>query len=677
MEFIPPFIQPIFQNEDSNKKPEEKDDADLEIEDRLYLVSKSLEDTFLVHTFLDILQSDHISIPIEKTMINEYVIEDIELLSDHYQNEEKGIFSKINLTQTKMGELVLKKILVHPIYDIDILKRRQKMIMDVGRVSKEIMPKLIQIRQIENDLIWFWNDQHMRHLDLMNDLIYFNYDFIPFLNLNDVLNRNEKALMITNMYKIVVAPLMVALTPIVSFLVPLIVFMIQQKRMGMEMSFTDLFSMYLKVIYNFNPVEMFTKPSTKTYLASFMSKAFYFFMYLQNIYYSYQSSKNTHQMINIIHEKLNKMAKYIELSEEIQSICEKAGIKRLDTFVHKDEEIKENLHLTKKHFMDPTSKDKMSETFQHDPSLFSHKGIILKAFQQFRKEKQKIHGSFQYIAYIDAIQSIYQLFIQSTKENPYCMIEYLEDRKRPLLQIRDVWHPYLNQTVTKNAVKNDLQMKNNILITGPNAAGKSTFIKSVIVNILLAQTICIASSTDFKMTPFRMIETYLHIPDSKGSQSLFEAEMYRSRDYLERLKELEEKDFSFIVLDEIFSSTNYIEGFSGAYAILKKIGTFQNTLSITTTHYSDLDKLEKDTKGRFENYKFEVTYDEEKNIQFHYKLLKGTSRQYIALDLLQQNGFDADLIQDAIQMSKQITITNEKKKKKKMKLPKIKEENGV
>lgn len=673
MEFLPPMISHMMQtNPESKKPPEEKEDADLEIEDRLYLVSKSLEDSFLIHTFLDILQNDHISISFDKTMMNEYVIEDIELLSDHYQNEEKGIFSKINRTQTKMGELVLKKILVHPIYDIDLLKRRQKMIMDIGRVSNLIIPKLKEIRFLENELVWFWNDQHMRHLDLMNDLIYFNYDFIPFLNLNDVLNRNEKALMITNMYKIIVSPLMVALTPIVSFIVPLIVFMIQQRRLGLNMSFYELFMMYLKVIYQFNPIEMFTKPSTQTYLASFMSKAFYLFMYLQNIYYSYQSSKNTHQMINVIHEKLNKMAKYIQLSEEIQEICEKAGMKRLDTFVEKDDEIKENFHLTKKHFTDSTSGSKMSDTFSHNPSLFSHKGIILKAFQQFRKEKQKMHSCFQYIAYIDAIQSIHQLYIESTKENPYCMTEYLEDRKRPNVIIRDIWHPYLNQSVTSNAIKNDLHMKNHILITGPNAAGKSTFIKSVIVNILFAQTICVASAEHFKMTPFRMIETYLHIPDSKGSQSLFEAEMYRSRDYLERLKELDSQDFSFIVLDEIFSSTNYIEGFSGAYAILKKIGTFQNTLSMTTTHYSDLEKLEKDTKGRFENYKFEVTYNEEKKIHFHYKLIRGTSRQYIALDLLERNGFDADIIQDAMEMSKKIKITNgEKRLKKKEKKSKV------
>ena len=253
--------------------------------------------------------------------------------------------------------------------------------------------------------------------------------------------------------------------------------------------------------------------------------------------------------------------------------------------------------------------------------------------------------------------------------------------------MKKIWHPYLNKQICDNTVKNNLDMRNNILITGPNAAGKSTFIKSVIINILLAQTICITSAKEFKITPFYMIETYLHIPDSKGSQSLFEAEMYRSRDYLNRINELKENEFSFIVLDEIFSSTNYVEGYSGAYAILKKMSTFQNILSMITTHYSDLDRLEEDTSGRIENYKFEVTYDMNNEILFNYQLQRGASRQYIALDLLKKNGFDNDLIEVAINISKKINIENHntikkmvledgeedtKKKKKKLGKSKIK-----
>ena len=170
-----------------------------------------------------------------------------------------------------------------------------------------------------------------------------------------------------------------------------------------------------------------------------------------------------------------------------------------------------------------------------------------------------------------------------------------------------------------------------------------------------------------------MIETYLHIPDSKGSSSLFEAEMFRSKDYIEKIKSMDKNDFSFIVLDEIFSSTNYVEGFSGAYSIIKKISSFENTLSITTTHYTDLEVLEKDTKGKVVNYKFEVDYDKENNILFNYKIKRGISRQYIALDLLKKNNFDEDIIKDAIEMCNKLKnktlesnkIDNKKKKKDK------------
>ena len=164
-----------------------------------------------------------------------------------------------------------------------------------------------------------------------------------------------------------------------------------------------------------------------------------------------------------------------------------------------------------------------------------------------------------------------------------------------------------------------------------------------------------------------MIETYLHIPDSKGASSLFEAEMFRSKEYIDKIKNLENDKLSFIVLDEIFSSTNYAEGFSGAYSILKKICSFNNTLSITTTHYTDLEILEKDTKGKIINYKFEVDYDKNKEIIFNYLLKRGTSRQYIALELLKKNGFDEDVIEDALKMCKKIML----KKTKKSKLKKI------
>jgi DNA mismatch repair ATPase MutS len=62
----------------------------------------------------------------------------------------------------------------------------------------------------------------------------------------------------------------------------------------------------------------------------------------------------------------------------------------------------------------------------------------------------------------------------------------------------------LDKNTINNIVQNSIDVKNNILITGPNAAGKSTFIKSVILNIILSQTIGISSAESFSLTPFKI-----------------------------------------------------------------------------------------------------------------------------------------------------------------------------
>jgi DNA mismatch repair protein MutS len=405
-----------------------------------------------------------------------------------------------------------------------------------------------------------------------------------------------------------------------------------------------VFKQYIKTLFSSDSMKIIFKSPSKAFIASFVTKGIYLFMYFQNIYYSLQSSTNTNKIINTIHEKLNKITMYIKLTDNIKKICNDNDLTDLSSFITYDK-INDDLLFYDSFFNFPV--------FNKSPGLISNKGKILYTYKKFKLNKDNISSIFHYTGTIDLILSIENILSNSSIENPYCFSKFLNN-KEPKLLIKNIWHPYLNKEEVPNIVKNSIDIKNNILITGPNAAGKSTFIKSVIINIILSQTLAISSSEKFEITPFNMIETYLHIPDSKGSSSLFEAEMFRSKDYIEKINSMESNKFSFIVLDEIFSSTNYVEGFSGAYAILKKISSFRNTLSITTTHYSDLEMLEKDTKGRIKNYKFEVDHNINNDIVFNYILKEGTSRQYIALELLKKNGFDDDLIEDAINISNKI-----------------------
>ena len=126
--------------------------------------------------------------------------------------------------------------------------------------------------------------------------------------------------------------------------------------------------------------------------------------------------------------------------------------------------------------------------------------------------------------------------------------------------MENIFNPVLGEkSITNNLVIGESEPL-NVCITYPNAGGKSTFIKSICINILLSQTLILASASKFELTPISFIDTYINIPDCKGKESLYEAEMNRALNYINKLNNLGKNKFSFVIMDEIFSSTNPEEG---------------------------------------------------------------------------------------------------------------------
>lgn len=197
-----------------------------------------------------------------------------------------------------------------------------------------------------------------------------------------------------------------------------------------------------------------------------------------------------------------------------------------------------------------------------------------------------------------------------------------------------------------------------MVITGPNAGGKSTSIKSVCISLILGQTIGVVPCKSATITPFDFINTYLNIPDCKGKESLFEAEMHRARDHIYSLDKLDKNKKSFVIMDEIFSSTNPEEGISGGYAIANKLSSYDNSVALITTHFNYLTKLEKE--GRYRNIRIPITRDEKGAIAYPYKIEKGISDQFIALELLKEKGFDKELVENAMDICKSLECKNKK-----------------
>ena len=193
-----------------------------------------------------------------------------------------------------------------------------------------------------------------------------------------------------------------------------------------------------------------------------------------------------------------------------------------------------------------------------------------------------------------------------------------------------------SKEIRKDAFKEGVKEPfNNMIITGPNGSGKSTYIKSVIECILLGQTIGVVPAKQFELTPFKNITTYLNIPDCQGKESLFQAEMNRCHQQLEMLENAETNgEFSFNIMDEIFVSTNYQEGMSGAYAVINQLCKFKNCLNIITTHFDVLANMN-ELKVDKQYFDIDIVIEDgnkdgaEKFIK-DYKIKSGVSKKHMA-----------------------------------------------
>jgi DNA mismatch repair protein MutS len=173
----------------------------------------------------------------------------------------------------------------------------------------------------------------------------------------------------------------------------------------------------------------------------------------------------------------------------------------------------------------------------------------------------------------------------------YVFTKFLDrsQKQKPYVKLEEMWNPFLDAKVAVgNAVSMDAAAGgvSNIILTGPNAGGKSTFLTGVTTSLLLSQTFGIAPAKEATLTPFDKINTYINITDDiAAGKSLFMAEVDRAQKHINLLAGLQKDEFSFSIFDEPFSGTNPTEGAAAEYSVLEAIADYANTLNIVATHY--------------------------------------------------------------------------------------------
>jgi DNA mismatch repair ATPase MutS len=254
--------------------------------------------------------------------------------------------------------------------------------------------------------------------------------------------------------------------------------------------------------------------------------------------------------------------------------------------------------------------------------------------KELESKKSSIKNLFNYVGHIDTAISIASL--RAGKEKT-CLPKFISANKE--LIVKNLYHPLI-----EDCVKNNLTITNkSILITGSNMSGKSTFLRSLIINSVLAQTIYTCFADEFKSPILKQFSS-IRIDDD-----LFDGKSYYFQEVgimASLLEQVDSSDQNLFVLDEVFKGTNTIERIASAKAILSYLNRNENIV-IVATHDIELADL---LAQEYDLYHFTETV-ENKALHFDHTIKSGQLKTRNAIKILELSNYPADVIKEAQEIS--------------------------
>ncbi|TKT92240.1 MutS-related protein [Dyadobacter frigoris] len=263
--------------------------------------------------------------------------------------------------------------------------------------------------------------------------------------------------------------------------------------------------------------------------------------------------------------------------------------------------------------------------------------VLYNVLKELDSKRVQIQQVYEYIGEIDAAMSINFL----REDLPYfCFPTMIPDKKQ--VTAVGVYHPLIYQSVPNSI---DLNEK-SALLTGSNMSGKTTFIRTIGINTIAAQTINTCFSKEF-VTPVFKIHSAIRISDDLlNDKSYYFEEVLTIKDLL---KESNSGFGNLFLLDEIFKGTNTVERIAAGKAVLTYLNK-GNNITFVATHDMELAELLKDTFSMF--HFTEIVRDG--NIVFDYKIKPGNLTNTNAIRILELNDYPNEVIEEATQLASQI-----------------------
>jgi DNA mismatch repair protein MutS len=575
----------------------------------------------------------------ELTLNDEATWDDLNLFCGK-TDSKKFIVNVLDRTQTEYGKVANFLLFAQPTTDITALKERQSVVQTFLE-NEELMLDcdkiLSSLKESENVMLSFWNHGLQFGRTVREKNLYDN----PF---SECLNKSNTAVLLKSLHDHADRAWSVVNTTITASVLSLYgvllatgvcnvpEFIIDQKKKRQGdggIVFTMLSCMENRL------AQVVVSLISGTFAAFNIKK------YLEDCVCGFLSEKIIQSFMNKVSVSLKNMAELyhkISAHESLKKFKDFEALSKLfEEIIVNSEKLSELMTLIN------------TDTLEEETSLISHKGIVIRSYVLMHDVKNLLEEALVAVGNIDAYISLAKLYKETQKSrNAFSFAQY-KIAEKPFIKLSNFWHPLVGwEAVVPNSITVGSDgRRQNIIVTGPNEGGKSTSLKTIALCVLMAQTIGMVPAEEMIFTPFTSIATYFNITDDVGAgNSLFKAEVLRTEKLINRLDSLCLKEFSLTMFDEVFNGTSPREGEAAAYSVAQYLGQYPNNICFVATHFPLLADLEK-TTNTFSNYKVSVIRSDEGTIRYPYRLEEGISHQYVAIDVLRNQGFSNNILERA------------------------------
>ena len=566
--------------------------------------------------------NNHFKMPIfyndKKMKIKQHIVTDLELVKTIDASGCKPIYNYFFNNDNDVSEKLIEQVADYYTTDVDFITQNQELLKSYKPCDK----KYTTYSQNYGNILEIWNEIKCE-TDFKEKYYYIDWPMLEFLN------KSEHFLQFMSMYNLA-SPVISLLIPVFILIVPFFII----KFKGLDLTVNEYIEV-LKVLAQSHAIgKLFTQFNDvsfneKIYLL--ISAAFYFFSIYQNVtvclkFHNNMIKINKHfdEINNYIDYTIKSMDNYLIYSTDLSTQ------NMFNNVLREKKQILENLRKKFAFITEykVTSVKKIQEI-----------GHILKYFYELHDDlvyNEVIMYSLGFNGYIDCLEGL-QNNIEERKINYSAFV-----KSKGKAQFKNNYYGPLKDD---NPIKNTIKFKKNIIVTGPNASGKTTILKSTLINIILTQQFGCGFYDSAQINPFKYIHCYLNIPDTSGRDSLFQAEARRCKDILDLVK-TNEDETHFCGFDELYSGTNPDEAVTSSTAFMNYLIKNPNVNCILTTHFIKVCKKLQKNKNII-NCHMETEKKDNKLI-YKYKLLDGISEVKGGVAVLTAMDYPKEIISNTI-----------------------------